>query len=153
VKGLAVALVGALLIPIPQWGTVSLIEAVWTLVGLVAVIVSGLSTPKVLVDYIVAKHAPPSALSDARVLLARGHVRRELIRLAQGLIILGVGLFADLTPNPFTSITLAGLVLTTGLVSLAALVALQSTLDKIQRAQAEELLEQTRTLIEEDEPA
>jgi len=142
VKFLAAALFGSLLIPIPQWGTVSLIEAIWTLVGILAVLVSLLSLPKVVVDFIVAKHAPQGKLAAARVLLARGHVRRELIRLAQGIIILSVGIFADLQPNPLTSITLVGLAVTTGLVALAALVGLQSLLDRLQREQAEALLKE-----------
>jgi hypothetical protein len=140
VKTFAAALIGALLIPIPQWGDVSLVEAVWTLVGVAALVVSMISLPKVTVDFIVAKHAHPSQLSDARVLLARGHVRRELIRLAQSLIILAIGIFADVTPNPFRSVTLTGLVLTIGLIGLASLAALQSLLDKVQRDQAEALL-------------
>ena len=139
-KLLLAALLGTLLIPIPQWGTVSLIEGIWTLVGIVAVIVSLLSMPKVVVDYVVTKHAPRGKLADARTLLARGHVRRELIRLSQAFIILAVGLFADFQPNPLTSITLTGLALTSGLVALAALVGLQSMLDRMQREQAEALL-------------
>ena len=139
-KTLAAALLGALLIPIPQWGDVSLIEAVWTLVGLVALLVTLWSLPKVTVDFIVAKHAPVSPLAEARVLLARGHVRRELIRMAQALIIVGIGVFADLTPNPLTSITLTGLIVTLGLVSIAGLASLQSVLDKLQRDQAERIL-------------
>lgn len=146
-KTLAAALLGALLIPIPQWGDISLIEAVWTLIGVAALVVSLISLPKVTVDFIVAKHAPPSRLADARVLLARGHVRRELIRVAQAMIILGIGVFADVTPNPFHSITLTGLVVTVGLVGLAALAALQSLLDKVQRDQAEALLAE----VEEDD--
>jgi hypothetical protein len=143
VKYLVAALASSLLIPVPQVGNVSLIEAIWTLVGMAAVLVSLYSLPRVISDYVISRHEeavnPP--LTTARVLLARGHVRREVIRLAQGLIILSIGVVADLQPNPFQSITILGLVVTMGLVGLSALVVAQSILDRVQRRQAEELLD------------
>lgn len=141
-KAFAAAALATILIPVPQWGNISLIEAIWVAVGLVALAISTVSIPKVVADYVLSRHAPPSPLGDARILLARGHVRRELIRTAQAWVIILVGIVAALTPNPLTSVTLTGLAVVTGLVSLAALVALQSLLDKFQREHAESILAQ-----------
>lgn len=139
-KTLVAALLGTFLIPVPQWGNVSLVEAVWLAVGVIALFVSSISLPKVIVDLIVASHAPPSILASARVLLARGHVRRELIRWAQAWLIVGIGIVAALTPNPLTSITMTGLTIVLGILGIGGLVALQSLLDKVQREHAEAIL-------------
>jgi len=139
-KYLIAALASMFLIPIPSWGDVSLIEAIWTAVGMVALFASLWSMPKVVVDFVVAKHAPSGKMAEARVMLARGHIRRECIRLAQGAIILLIGLYADFQPQPYSKITLVGLFLTLGVVALAALVAVQSLLDRRQRDAAERVL-------------
>lgn len=135
-------LMGTTLIEVPSWGTVSLIEALWTLSGVLMLAVSGWAFPKVLGDYVVTRRVP-GHYSDARELLARGHVRREAIRIAQGVIVLGVGLFAvftePVTPGPVVTTPL-GLVLTAGLFALALLTAAQSILDRRQRDQAERMI-------------
>ncbi len=141
-KYLAAVLASTLLLPVPQWGNVSLIEMVWTIVGTLALFATLWSLPKVTTDYILAKHATVGPLAEARVLIARGMIRREVIRLAQALIILMIGLYADFQPNPYTKITLVGLVLTGGLVALAVLVAVQSYMDKLQRDAAEHVLKE-----------
>jgi hypothetical protein len=141
-KYLLPALAATLLIPVPQVGNASVIEIIWFAVGLVAWVFSLLSIPQVVTDYVVASHSPnaDTKLGRARCLLARGHVRREVIRHMQAIIIVGVGVYAMVTPNPRASVTVAGLVLTAGLVGLASLVAFQSWLDRIQRKHAEEVL-------------
>jgi hypothetical protein len=142
-KAIVPLLASTLLIPIPQWGTASLIEIIWFAVGLCAFILSLVSTPKVLTDYGISKEAPDrgSVVGEARLLLARGHVRREVIRLLQSGIIMSIGAYALVQPNVFTKITVSGLILTAGLVALAVLVALQSLLDRNQRRHAEEVLD------------
>lgn len=137
-------LMGTTLIEVPSWGTISLIEALWTLSGVVMLAASAWALPKVLGDYVITRRVP-GHYSEARELLARGHVRREAIRVVQGLIVLGVGLFAAFTdpvsPGPVVTTPL-GLVLTAGLFMLAILTAVQSVLDRRQRDQAERLIVQ-----------
>lgn len=139
-KYLIAALMGTLLIPVPQLGNASLIEIIWFVVGVLALTFSAMSLPSVIGDLAVARAAKPSPVAEARVLLARGHVRREVIRLAQATIILAIGGYSMVQPNLVQGVTLMGLVLTTGLVLLAALVAVQSGLDRQQRKHAEQVL-------------
>lgn len=147
VVGLVLAvLMGTTLIEVPSWGSVSLIEALWTLSGVVMIVVSAWALPVVVEDYVITKRVP-GYYSDARALIARGHVRREVIRLAQGGIVTVVGLFAIFTdparPGP-TLITPLGIVLTAGLIALALLTAFQSVLDRRQRDHAEALIGEAR---------
>ena len=141
-KFVGAVLAATILVPIPQWGTVSLIEAVWTLVGIIAIMFSLWNLPRVVVDWVLARHATGGQWTAARILIARGHIRRELIRFAQGVIIFAIGVYADIQPNLVPQVTILGLIITAGLVLLAGLVALQSYLDRIQRKQAEEVLQE-----------
>jgi hypothetical protein len=142
-KALVPLLASTLLIPVPQWGTASLIEIIWFVVGLCAFIFSMVAMPKVVTDYVLSRDAADrgSKVGKARLLLARGHVRREVIRLIQSGIIMGIGAYALVQPNLFTKITPSGLILTIGLVALAVLVAFQSLLDRNQRRHAEDVLD------------
>lgn len=145
-KYLVAALLGTLWIPVPQYGNASLIEIIWFAVGLIALLVSSISIPIVIGDYAVSKEVVRFTTDDvimaqARVLMARGQLRREIIRLAQAFIIFIIGVEAMLQPNPVHhAVTLTGLFVTIGLVTLAILVVFQSGLDHLQRKHADELI-------------
>ncbi len=135
-------LMGSTLIEVPSWGTVTLVEALWTLAGVLMVAVSLWALPRVVGDYTLTRRVP-GHYSLARTLLARGHVRREALRLVQGIIVVTIGAYATLAtpPQPGPSyISPVGIVLTAGLILLAAITAVQSILDRRQRDQAERLI-------------
>jgi SNF family Na+-dependent transporter len=114
------------IIEIPQWGHITLIEILWTTIGLFTVIfvlamlrivtLGMLGTPKGTIE------------RDASV----AYVRREIVRLLQGLCIFGVGVyvtfFAASPPGP-AFITIPGLAITIALFGIAGSVVLQSILD------------------------
>lgn len=135
-------LFGATLIEIPQWGDANLIEVVWLITGILMILVSLWALPKVIGDYFITQRIP-GHYTVARTLLARGHVRREVIRFAQGGIVTFIGVYAVLQPPPVPGPALVSpfaLVLTAGLILLGALTAVQSVLDSRQRAIAEQIL-------------
>jgi hypothetical protein len=132
--------VGAFLIEIPSWGSASLIEIVWTLIGVGVIGVSLYALPRVVADWKLAKRGQRG---PAMTLLARGHIEREFLRLAQGFIILAVGIYAAITPSIVPGpvvISLTGLVITAGLLLLGVLVAVQSIRDRQRRTAAERIL-------------
>jgi hypothetical protein len=139
----ALALVfGATLIEIPSWGSANLIEIIWTATGVGMIAVSVWALPRVIGDWIIGRRIP-GHYSKARTLLARGHIRREIIRLAQGGIVLTIGIYAVVQPNPLPGpvvVSPFALVLTVGLLALGALTGLQSVLDSRQRTMAEHVL-------------
>ena len=114
------------LIEIPQWHGITILEAIWTVVGLITVILvlcmlkivteGWLSTPEGTIE------------RDA----SRAYVRREVIRLLQGLCVFGVGIYVtfwvDSPPGPAYT-TIAGLIVVIALFAIAILVALQSLWD------------------------
>ena len=134
--------VGATLIEVPAWGSISLIEALWTATGLGMIVLSLWALPRVVEDWIITRRVP-GHYSEARTLLARGHIRREAIRLVQGAIVTAVGLYASLVPGVTDPVvvTPATLVLTAGLLSLGALSGLQTILDRRVRNAAEALID------------
>jgi heme O synthase-like polyprenyltransferase len=136
---LYVVFVGVFLVEVPSWGNASLIEIIWTVIGLGAVAVAAHALPRVVGDWHIARDSNRFALR----LIARGHVRREVIRLGQGAILLAIGLYACVTPSPAPGpvvVSLTGIILTAGLLAIGALVALESILDRRQRREAENLL-------------
>lgn len=136
-------LFGATLIEVPSWGSANLIEIIWTATGVGMIAISLYALPRVVGDYVIVKRIP-GHYSTARTLLARGHIRREMIRLIQGLIVFIVGIYAviqpNITPGPVV-VTPFALVLTVGILALGALSGLQSLLDQRQRTLAERVLQ------------
>lgn len=115
-------------ITVPQWGTVTLIEAIWLASGLVAFALSLRRLPALLDDY---RFAQMNQEDDLYV-IARGYLRRELVRVLQAGAVISIGVYAAIQPSPVpgpAKITLVGLWLTATLISISVLVALQSYLD------------------------
>lgn len=131
---------------VPAWGDASLIELLWTATGLLTILVTGWALVQVLRAFAavvrLSSEAEPAVEVRVLVLLAWGYVRRELLRVTTGLLILGVGVLASLTPSPGgrNFVTPTGLVLTAALFLIAFLTSAQSVLDAKQRRQAEKLL-------------
>lgn len=131
---------------VPHWGNATLIELLWTTAGLLVTAITLAYLVQVLRAFngviTIAVQEKPSVAVEVLVLLAWGYVRREALRFSTGLLILGVGVLASLSPTPggVTLVSVTGLVLTAALFGIALLVALQSVLDGRQRRRAEEIL-------------
>ncbi len=127
------------LIEVPAWGTMTLIEAVWLASGLLALIVTGRHLFPLYDDWRVAKSTGRPVLEK----VAWAYVRREIIRMAQGLCLVTVGAYAALQeqaiPGPAV-VTITGLVLTVILLILALLISLQSVMDWRTRGEVQDLL-------------
>lgn len=125
------------LIEIPQVGSATAIEIIWTVAGIIVFILSVWNLIGVLNDLVAASYATAQGEHGVIILmLAWGYTRRELIRVFQCIIIIVIGLLACLTPSPAlvaTRITIVGLILTIGLVLISLLIGLQSFLDLRQR--------------------
>ncbi len=124
---------GTTLITIPQWGTATLIEILWLVTGIIMVGVAGVyALPRVYGDYVITSRVP-DAFTPSAVIIAKGRIRRELIRIAQGVIVFCIGAYACLVPSPIPGpaiISLTGVILTVGLFMLGLLTAVQSVLDR-----------------------
>ena len=115
-----------------------MIELVWTLSGLGAVVVALATLPENIRDYRAAK-------TSNRVvqILAREYVRREVLRLVQGSLIASIGIYACWVPPPVpgpAQINVVGLILTGALIGVSLIVVVQSTLDRVASRQVRRLL-------------
>lgn len=132
-------MIATTLIEIPQWGTTTLVEAVWLSFGLFALAVSGLRIRSLWGDY---RDAIAIGEPDLYI-IARGYLRREIIRITQSCCISSIGLYAaqaaPTVPGP-AQISFVGLVLTGVLISVALLVALQSIFDWRDRTQIQRII-------------
>ncbi len=128
------------LIEIPQWGNTNLVEALWLLSGLVAFGCAGLRLHPLVIDYHLAS---ASGANDLHV-IARGYMRREVIRLVQATFVIAIGAYAahepSVIPGP-AKVSITGLILTVALISISFLVALQSVFDWRDREEVKRLLE------------
>lgn len=116
-------MIAVTLIQIPQWGTVTLLELIWTAIG-GATVLFVLCMLNVVFDGFRATEK-----GTVERMAAGAYVRREIVRLAQGGLILGVGLYSDLQPPLVPGpgfVTPAGLILISSLYLLAILVVIQS---------------------------
>jgi len=127
------------MIEVPSWGPVTLIEAIWLLSGLLALFVTAFHLSPLYDDWITAK-------STGRVVLEKtqwGYLRREVIRMLQGVCLTVIGVYAAAQPSPIPGpayVTPVGLVLTGVLLALSFLVSAQSLLDWRMREQVDELI-------------
>jgi hypothetical protein len=121
-------MIAATIVEIPQWGNVTLIEAIWLLAGVVAFAFAALRMRPLLKDY---QRAGEAGEADICI-IAKGYLRRELIRMAQSLCVISVGLYAaaEAPAVPGSArISIVGLVVTGVLIAISALVAFQSFFD------------------------
>lgn len=134
-------MINTTLIEIPQWGTVTLIELVWLLGGLLAVFTSVIHLPVLVGDWKIAKQTNRETL----VVVSWSYVRREAVRFFQGIIIVAIGTYAaiqaPLIPGP-AIISFAALVLTAGLILLSLSISFMSWLDFKTRKDVEALIDQ-----------
>lgn len=120
-----------------QWGTVSLVEIIWTLTGLFGAYFtwSNLNDSKKYVKAVSAMNGERLVLARELRIIAFGHYRNELLRLAMFAIIITIGIAAMLTPpavahQPVTPVAIA---ITMGLLGITALLVIASFLDRRQR--------------------
>lgn len=128
------------IIEIPSWGTLTLIEAIWLWSGLLALTFAGLRMSPLLDDYRLAGKTSERDLS----VIARGYLRRELIRVAQACTIIAIGVYTALEPSSVPGparTSVVGLVITAALILLSLLVSLQSYLDWRDREEVKWILE------------
>lgn len=132
-------MVGARLIEVPAWGNVTLIEALWLSSGIFAVLFTMLHIRPLYDDYVGARLSGREEL----MLVATGYLRREVIRLLQGLCLTTIGVYAAVQPSPLgrNVVTVTGLVLTGVLLTLAVLVTVQSVWDWRTRHHVQRLID------------
>lgn len=124
------------IIRIPEWGPVTLIEALWTATGVGCLAVCLPSLRQAYRDWRAAGRR-----DEIVRILAFGYLRRELFRVGQGCFILAVGVVADYQTSPGPSvITPVGLVLTGCLFGIGVFVGLTSYFDRRQRTHVAALL-------------
>lgn len=131
------------LIEIPQWGTWTLIEALWLAAGVLALGVSSVRIRVLWWDY---QDTRALGEDDLR-LLARGYLRREIVRIATATDIIAIGLYVGLQAAPVPGpayVTVGALVLTAGLIVVALLVSVQSILDWRDRRAIREAIRRSR---------
>lgn len=127
------------LIEIPQWGTWNLIEIIWFASGVIALLFSGIRMRPLWWDVRDAWHANEKDL----FILARGYLRRELVRIAQALCVVGIGLYTGfdepLVPGP-AKVTITALVITGALILISLLISVQSALDWRNRQEVKDIV-------------
>lgn len=127
------------LIEIPQWHTFTIIEAIWLFSGLLALAISGFRLRPLLNDLAVARKTGERDL----YVIARGYLRRELVRVGQALCIVGIGVYSASEPPAIPGpavVSIVGLVITAVLLVISFLVSLQSYLDWRDREEVRKIL-------------
>lgn len=131
------------LIEIPSWGPASLIEIIWLTIGLSVIVFSTLGIPETIRLW----KAAVGQRDAVMVTIAGGYVRRESIRAANGFVIAAIGVYGctvgQARPGPVV-VSPVGLVLTSGLLLIGALIALQSVLDRTQQRRVAQLLDESQ---------
>lgn len=125
------------LIEIPSWKTVTLVEAIWLVSGLAVVLFCSFHIRPLYRDWQAVLEQP------ALRAIASGYLRREIIRLLQGLCITGIGAYASTQPPVVTGlafISIVGIVITSALVGLALSIAVQSAWDWRTREEIQDLV-------------
>lgn len=119
-----------------QWGSASLIEATWTLTGLVGIYLTAnnLRDARRYITAIGRAYEQVTVTDEMRI-IAFGHYRNELLRLWMFLVVCGIGIVAMITPpsNRHQPVTPVGIAITLGLFTITAALVLASFLDRRQR--------------------
>lgn len=129
------------LIRVPQYGTVSLLELVWTVSGVGLMVLIFVNFKDLLDEIGVRPGLRGAKERHASLVIVHSYYRREFLRLFKSFIITGIGIVADVAPNLSHYTNATGLVVTVGLFSLSALVGLQSVLDRIDRKRVSQIIE------------
>lgn len=129
------------LIPVPAIGSATLIEILWTLIGLAGL---GIVLPNLwaAINSMDVLGHTPSDERDAASVLIKGNIRRELLRVTKLLfiVLIGVVAMAQTQPPGTNKITITGLILTGVLFSIGGVISLQSILDKRDSKKARAIL-------------
>lgn len=116
------------LIEIPRWKTVTLVEALWLASGIMAMTFASLRLKPLWYDYQISKRLG----QDDLCIIAFGYLRREALRVATALSIIGTGIWTCTTdsarPGPAVT-SISGLFLTASLLSISLIVSVQSVMD------------------------
>lgn len=133
------------MITVPAWGPVGPFETMWTIAGLVALwftcagLVSARRDMKALQQLRRLKQIHDTYYQMLEI-VARGHRRNELQRLAVAVLIAGTGAYAMSQPNPLgNQITYSGFATSLALVLIGGLIASRSVWDQRQRAALSDL--------------
>lgn len=131
-------MIATTLIQIPQWGSVTLFELLWVIIGGVTTLFCHLMLRTVTLAYF----SIPK--ETARRIVARQYVRRELFRLSGGYSIFGSGIYLCLldppTPGPALT-TPSGLVILAVIYYQGTLHVIQSYFDWRDRKKVVEEIE------------
>lgn len=132
---------------IPEWGNLTLIEAIWLLSGIVTILACVRHLPTLYADWRLARKLTQGDGSKKYLeVVSFSYVRREAVRLLQGSLIVGLGIYAWLQPPPpngATIVTPVGLMVTAVIVLIGASAAVQSWWDQHTRVQILAILETT----------
>lgn len=130
----------ATLIQIPAWGNANLVELIWLGSGLVTILYTASHLGELARDLKAARTSRRVGLSQ----VAWGYLRREIIRVVQGVCISVIGVYAVSQPPAIPKlgdfVTPAGLILTGVLFAQGLLVSGQSFLDWRTRRSIQESL-------------
>lgn len=136
------------LIEIPQWGNVTLIELIWLMTGVIAMLFTGIHIKPLWTDY------NTSRLTKNRILIvmARDYFRREILRCLEGSLITGLGCYVcalkPVAPGP-AYISIVGLIVTIVFLLIGTFVSIQSNWDWYSRKEIQHLLTLPRTEIKQ----
>lgn len=138
-------LFASLVIRIPEWGNATLIEGVWTSIGVVGLVATILGVRRVKNDQLAfqlpRRHEELKYRKAAR-LVWRSHLRREALRFVQMGFITAIGVWGMTQPSLVhpAVITVTGLLITGFLVVVVAINVVQSVLDGRVRSELTDLL-------------
>lgn len=133
--------VASMLIRVPQYGTISLLEFFWTLGGVILLVIVFVNFKDLLDEIGLRPGARGGKERQASLVIVHSYYRREFVRLFKAMIITTIGVIADASPNVSHYTNATGLVLTLGLFSLSSLVAIQSILDRLDRKHVTRIIE------------
>lgn len=132
-------MIATTLVEIPQWGSITLIELIWLLSGVVAAGFTGSHLSALWKDYRAAKTTSNKVI----MIMSRDYLRREVLRSLEAALILGLGGYAGVSDPPVPGpafITIVGLVLTGVFLLIGTFVSIQSYWDWHSRKEIKEIL-------------
>ena len=132
-------------ITVPTYANASMLEIIWTIIGVLAIIVVSYNILDVYKDVKIVNFYKLETHQKAARILVLSYFRREIIRLGEGIIVTVIGILAVITPNVTTKITTSGLVLTSGIFIIGFSIGLQSYLDRLSRNLVKNLLREEQT--------
>ena len=135
------------LIAIPTWGSINLLQIIWTAIGVVGFVsvIPGFRDILKNMDAIFVENTQyfkTPAERQAALIITKNYIRHELLRAFEMLLIILVGIIAmTTTPAPrAVYVTLTGLFITIAFFGIAGSAATHSMLDYRQRRQARAVL-------------